>query len=38
LQEVTALLQTADETALAAWLQERQVERQMYLRKKNSIQ
>jgi prephenate dehydrogenase len=38
LQEVTVLLQTADETALAAWLQEKQVERQMYLRKKNSIQ
>ena len=38
LQEVTELLQTADETALAAWLQEKQAERQMYLRRKNSDQ
>ena len=35
LQEAKELLQTADdETALAAWLQEKQAERQMYLRKK----
>jgi prephenate dehydrogenase len=31
LQEVTDLLQTGDETELAAWLQEKQAERQMYL-------
>ena len=36
LQEVKELLQTADETALAAWLQEKQAERQMYLRKKGN--
>ncbi len=38
LQEVTDLLQTGDETELAAWLQEKQAERQMYLRWKDSKQ
>lgn len=35
LREVIELLQTADEMALAAWLQEKQAERQMYLRQKS---
>jgi len=35
LQEVTDLLQTGDETELAAWLQEKQAGRQMYLRHKS---
>jgi prephenate dehydrogenase len=36
LQTVVDLLETADEMALAAWLQEKQAERQMYLRRKSS--
>ena len=35
LQAVTELLESADEMSLAAWLQEKQAERQMYLRCKD---
>jgi hypothetical protein len=38
LQEVIDLLQTGEETELAAWLQEKQAGRQMYLRWKDSKQ
>ena len=37
LQEVTRLLQTGNETELAAWLQEKQAGRQRYLRRKSVI-